>query len=177
MSTSREHPVLIRLIHADECDELARITVAAYRQLNGGEPLGPYEAELLDVERRRLDSEVYVALDDDAVLVGGVTYVPGPERAMAEFSDPGGCGIRMLAIDPAHQGKGAGRTLVETCVARARQQRRERIILHSAPTMLVAQAMYLRMGFRAAPELDEFIHEGPYAEGDALHLRAFVLDC
>lgn len=167
----------IRRIHADECDELARITVEAYRRLNGAEPLGPYEAELRDVEGRRLDSEVYVALDDDGTLVGGVTYVPGPQHAMAEFSDPGGCGIRMLAVDPARQGRGEGRALVETCIDRAREQRRERIILHSAPTMGVAQAMYARLGFRAAPELDEFIPEGPYSDDAPLHLRAFIFDC
>jgi ribosomal protein S18 acetylase RimI-like enzyme len=169
--------MLIRLIHADDCDTLARITVEAYRQLNGQEPLGPYEKELRDVDGRRRDSEVYVALDDVGALVGGVTYVPGPQHAMAEFTDPGGCGIRMLAVDPAFQGHGVGRALVETCITRAREQHRERIILHSAPTMGLAQAMYVRMGFREAPELDEFIHEGPYTDGEPLHLRAFILTC
>ena len=166
--------MLIRLIRPDECDALARITVEAYRQLNDGEPLGPYEEELLDVEGRRRDSEVYVALDEESTLLGGVTYVPGPTHAMAEFHDPGACGIRMLAVDPAHQGRGAGRALAQVCIDRAREQHRERIILHSAPTMTLAQGMYQRMGFRAAPELDEFIHEGPYSDGEGLHLRAFV---
>ena len=168
--------MLIRLIRPEECDALARITVAAYRQLHGGAPLGPYENELLDVEGRRRDSEVYVALDADSALLGGVTYVPGPTHAMAEFRDPGACGIRMLAIDPVHQGKGAGRALTQVCIDRAREQHRERIILHSAPTMTLAQGMYQRMGFRPAPELDEFIHEGPYSDGEALHLRAFVYE-
>ena len=168
--------MLIRLIRPEECDALARITVAAYRQLHGGAPLGPYEDELLDVEGRRRDSEVYVALDADSALLGGVTYVPGPTHAMAEFRDTGACGIRMLAIDPVHQGKGAGRALTQVCIDRAREQHRERIILHSAPTMTLAQGIYQRMGFRPAPELDEFIHEGPYSDGEALHLRAFVYE-
>lgn len=166
--------MLIRLIRRDECDALARITVAAYRQLNGDQPLGPYEEELRDVEGRRRDSEVYVALDDEGTLLGGVTFVPGPTHAMAEFNDPGASGIRMLAVDPAHQGRGAGGALVRTCIQRAREQHRERIILHSAPTMTLAQAMYVRMGFVAAPELDEYVHDGPYSDGDGLHLRAFV---
>ncbi|MBW4029790.1 MAG: GNAT family N-acetyltransferase [Acidobacteria bacterium] len=167
--------MLIRLIHADESAALASITLAAYRQLNDGAPLGPYEDELADVDRRRLDSEVYVALENDATILGGVTYVPGPEHAMAEFRDPRACGIRMLAVDPGAQGRGVGRALVQTCIDRARAQRRERIILHSAPTMTLAQAMYVRMGFRAAPELDEHIHEGPDRDGEGLHLRAFTL--
>jgi len=167
--------MLIRRIRPEECADLGRITIAAYRQLNGGGPLGPYEEELADVERHRLDSEVYVALDDHGVVMGGVTYVPGPQHAMAEFTDPGGCGIRMLAVDPSQQGRGAGRALAETCVQRAKEQHRERIILHSAPTMTLAQSMYLRMGFVEAPELDEFINEGPYTDGEPLHLRAYVL--
>lgn len=166
--------MLIRLIHRDECDALGTITVAAYRELHGSQPLGPYEEELADVEARRLDSEVYVALDDEGVLMGGVTFVPGPERAMAEFSDRGACGIRMLAIHPASQGRGAGRALVATCIARARTTKRERVILHSAPAMTRAQAMYVTMGFARAPELDVFIHEGHATDGPALHLRAFV---
>jgi ribosomal protein S18 acetylase RimI-like enzyme len=167
--------MLIRLIHADECDALAHVTVDAYRHLDNSEPLGPYEDELRNVEARRLDSEVYVVLDEDGALMGGVTYVPGPDHAMAEFSEPGGCGIRMLAIDPRFQGRGAGRALVETCISRAREQRRERIILHSTPTMTLAQAMYVRLGFERIPELDEFVNESPYSGDEPLHLRAFVL--
>jgi ribosomal protein S18 acetylase RimI-like enzyme len=166
--------MLIRRIQPHECDALARITVDAYRQINGAQPLGPYEDQLRDVEGRRLDSEVYVALDDDATLIGGVTYVAGPHHAMAEFSDPGACGIRMLAVDPSAQGRGAGRALVEACITRAREQRRDRIILHSAPIMTLAQSLYQRMGFEPAPELDEFIVEDSDPRGEPLHLRAFV---
>ena len=101
--------------------------------------------------------------------------MPGPERAMAEFSDPEGCGIRMLATDPPMQGRGAGRALVLTCIERAREQGRRRIILHSTPTMTLAQSIYLRVGFERAPDLDEFIHEEPDAAGEPLHLKAFRL--
>jgi ribosomal protein S18 acetylase RimI-like enzyme len=165
----------IRLIQSEECATLGQITLDAYRQLNGSEPLGPYEEELLDVQARSFDSEVYVALDNGGRLMGGVTYVPGPERAMAEFRDPVACGIRMLAVDPALQGRGAGRALVEKCVARAREQGRGRIILHSAPAMTTARAMYVKMSFARAPELDEFIHESSDLEGEPLHLRAFTM--
>ena len=166
--------MLIRRILPSEYEALGLITLTAYRQLTHGEPLGPYEQQLLDVATRAQDSEVYVALDDEGHLMGGVTFVPGPERAMAEFRDPQACGIRMLATDPEFQGRGAGRALVPTCVERAREAHRARIILHSAPAMTLAQSMYLRMGFVRAHELDEFIHEEANAEGEALHLKAFA---
>jgi ribosomal protein S18 acetylase RimI-like enzyme len=164
----------IRLIHADECDDLGRITVEAYRNLGGTEPIGPYEKELRDVEARRNDSEVYVALDEDGQLMGGVTYVRDPSHEMAEFEDPGACGIRMLAVDPRFQGRGAGRSLVEACIARAREHGRERIILHSTPSMTLAQAMYARLGFDRAPELDEWIDEARDEVDQPLHLKAFT---
>jgi GNAT superfamily N-acetyltransferase len=71
----------IRSILQDECDALGGITVAAFRQLMAGEELGGYEAFVRDVTSRSDDSE---------------------------FSDPEAAGIRMLAVDPEHQGTGIG---------------------------------------------------------------------
>lgn len=169
------HVTRVRPIKADECEALGAITVRAYRDLAGREPYGPYERELLDVDARRLDSEVYVALDDQGTLVGGVTYVPGPERAMSEFDDARAAGIRMLAVDPTHQGSGAGRALVETCIARAREQNRARIILHSTLVMRIAQTLYRSIGFETAPELDVWFEGEPYSPRDPLHLIAYTL--
>ena len=165
----------IRLIRPDECETLGEITVRAYKNLTGGESLGPYEIELLDVSTRQLESDVYVAVDDDGALMGGVTYVPDPARTMSSFEDPEGAGIRMLAVDPRYQGLGAGRALVETCITRARLQHRRCIILHSTPVMTIAQAMYKRLGFESSPELDVWFHDEPYSTSDPLHLIAYTL--
>jgi GNAT superfamily N-acetyltransferase len=167
--------MLIRLIHSEECGELGRITVEAYRDLFEEDALGAYENELLDVDARRLDSEVFVAVDDDGTLMGGVTYVPNAESSMSEFNDPDGAGIRMLAVDPRCQGVGAGRALVEACIARARSQHRQRIILHSTPIMTTARVLYQEIGFVASPELDIWFDDPSNAEGDPFHLIAYVL--
>ena len=165
----------IRRVQPDERETLGRITVEAYRDLERVASLGPYEAELNDVAGRDRDSEVYVALDDKGALVGGVTYVPDAERSMSEFDDPEGAGIRMLAVDPACQGTGVGRALVETCIARARAQDRRRVILHSTPVMVKAQALYKRLGFQSAPEMDVWFTGEPYSASEPLHLIAFIL--
>jgi ribosomal protein S18 acetylase RimI-like enzyme len=165
----------IRLIRPDECEVFGEITLRAYRDLIGGGSLGPYEDELLDVSARQLDCEVYVAVDNNGTLVGGVTYVPDHERTMSEFEDPEGAGIRMLAVDPQYQGQGVGRALVETCIARARLQHRRRIILHSTPVMTIAQTIYKRLGFETSPELDVWFHDDPYSTSEPLHLIAYAL--
>ena len=80
-----------------------------------------------------------------------------------------------LAVDPAGQGTGVGRALVETCIARARAQGRRRVILHSTPVMVKAQSLYKRLGFQAAPELDVWFTGEPYSASEPLHLIAFIL--
>lgn len=163
----------IRRVKPEEYAALGAITVRAYRELFGGGSLGPYEIELLDVARRNTDSEVYVAVTELSI-VGGVTYVDGPGRQMSEFSDPDASGIRMLAVDPQHQGQGAGRALTAWCVELARTRGRRRVVLHSTPVMTVAHGIYERLGFVRSPELDEWVMASPDAD-EPLHLMSFTL--
>jgi ribosomal protein S18 acetylase RimI-like enzyme len=165
----------IRTIHPDECEELGRITVRSYRRLTGGEPLGSYEEELADVKARTSEADVFVALNDEGVLMGGVTYVPGPGTSLSEFVDEEAAGIRHLAVDPRHQGSGAGRALIETCIAQARAQQRLRVRLHSTKPMVIARAMYERLGFVRTSEFDIFYDGEPYSVEAPLHLIAYAL--
>ena len=165
----------VRTIRPDECELLGRITIRAYRNLQGGVAIGPYEEVLRDVAARTVDCEVFVAVDANGDLMGGVTYVPGPGTDWSEFTDPDAAGIRMLAVDPSHEGVGAGRALVETCIARARVQHRRRIVLHSTPVMKVARALYGRLGFVTMPELDAWVTNEPYSVDEPLRLIAYGL--
>jgi len=165
----------IRPIQSDEHAELGAITVRSYRHLVGEETLGGYEEVLVDVTARTLDCEVFVALDDEGRIMGGVTYVPGPGTSMSEFSDPTAAGIRHLAVDPNYQGSGAGRALVDVCIERAREQRRDVVRLHSTSPMVIARAMYERMGFVRTPEFDLFFDEEPFSPQEPLHLIAYAL--
>jgi len=140
--------LLIRPARPDEHARLGELTVAAYRALDALEGSG-YVDQLRAVERRAREAVVLTAIDGaSGTPLGCVTYVPGPESPWAELLGPGEASIRMLAVDPAAQGRGAGTALVRACIDRARADGRTRLVLHSRPMMTAAQRIYGRLGFR-----------------------------
>jgi GNAT superfamily N-acetyltransferase len=142
----------IREVRPSEYDRLGRLTVAAYQALEGGD-LGSYAEELADVAARAAAAEVLVAVDDGALL-GGVTFVAGPQNPYAEDLREGEVGIRMLAVDLAAQGRGVGRALSVACVERARTVAAQRVALHSTPWMITAHRLYESLGFVRTPQRD-----------------------
>ncbi|MGY6500550.1 MAG: GNAT family N-acetyltransferase [Acidimicrobiales bacterium] len=158
----------IRPIRPEEHSELADITVAAY--LGIGHVDDEYEPELRDVGGRVAGAEVWVAVDDDGAVVGGVTFVPDRASPYAEFDGEHAAGIRMLAVAPHAQGRGIGEALVEHCVARAHDTTRAELILHSGLSMVSAHRLYERMGFVRDPNLDWWPTPGMELLGYRMHL-------
>jgi ribosomal protein S18 acetylase RimI-like enzyme len=146
-------PIEVRDAHASEYTALGALAVRAYRDLGGLPPDHPYYSKLADVAGRATDTVVLVARLDGTVA-GVVTYVPGPDTSMSEFSDPEAAGMRALAVDPSRQRRGVGRALTAACIDLARTAGKRRLIVHSAQTQRGAQAMYRAMGFRRDPTLD-----------------------
>ena len=146
----------VRLAEPPEYAALGAITVAAYAAVPGYVSEPDYEAELSDVGARAgaADTDVLVAVGDDGTLLGGVTYVASPTSPQAEYDDTEAAGFRMLAVDPAAQGAGAGAALVDAVVQRARADGRRRVIIHSTPWMTTAHGLYRRRGFERRPDLD-----------------------
>lgn len=146
---------VIRLIRSDECETLGNLTVAAYHAIQAEMPhQDEYDVSLRDVAGRAETSCVSVAVAPDGRILGGVTYVCGPDDPYSEELRDGEAGIRMLAVDPACQGRGVGRALTEWCLDRARAEGSHRMVLHTAHFMPAAVRMYERMGFVRVPELD-----------------------
>jgi len=149
---------------------LGEIVVTAYRALGALHGDEAYEAELRDVERRAREAVVLAAIDGvTGTPIGCATYVPGPDNPWAELLEPGEAGVRMLAVDPAAQGRGAGTALARACVERARAEGKRRVLLHSLPIMTGAQRIYARLGFRRDEPRD-------WEPVPGIVLMAFALD-
>lgn len=161
--------VLVRRADPAEFPAVARLTVAAYEsdgQLDGEHG---YAAVLADVAARAESGEVLVAVDGSTGRVlGSVTFVL-PGSRYAELSGPGEAEFRMLAVDPAAQGRGAGAALVRACVARAGKLDDcvSVVICVRSGFAATAYRLYERMGFVRMPERDW----SPLAGVDLLGLR------
>ena len=92
-----------------------------------------------------LDGDLLVAEQDGAVI-GAVLHV-GPGRPRAGFFPPEWSLIRMLVVDPARRGQGAGRMLVAACLRLAQEVGAPAVGLHTSPNMAPAPRMYEELGF------------------------------
>jgi len=146
----------IRSVQPHEHQDAGRLVVEAYRSLPGQNLSDGYAEVLADVPRRAEDeagAEVLVAVTEGELL-GCVTFVPDGSSQWAELVEPGEAGIRMLAVRPRAQGRGAGRALVEACIRRAIAGGSEAVFLHSTPWMTAAHRLYEGLGFLRVPERD-----------------------
>jgi GNAT superfamily N-acetyltransferase len=156
--TVRCTPVEVRTVDPTAsalCDRLGDVVVRAYRALPGHVDEPEYEKELADAAGRAgLPHTVVLAAFDDGEPVGCVTYAASTESPMAEGLVHGEAGFRMLGVDLDAQGRGAGRALVEACIARARADGRAALCLHSTAWMVGAHRLYESLGFVRDPGRD-----------------------
>jgi ribosomal protein S18 acetylase RimI-like enzyme len=151
----------IRPVLPAEHAALGEVSVRSY--LEGGLLINgladEYASHLRDVPARAAAATVLVAVDaveGGSALLGGVTLA-FHGTAMAQLAGPGEAEIRMLAVDPAAQGRGVGSALAAACVERARADPgTKRMVLCSQQAMTTAHRVYGRLGFERAPELDWF---------------------
>jgi ribosomal protein S18 acetylase RimI-like enzyme len=140
----------IRPIGPADFAAASALTDAAYGNRHGDE----YSAELRDIEGRAAVCPVLVAVDGDGTVVGAVAYVPGPDNPMSELEREGEAGIRMLAVDPAAQGRGIGRALTVACIERARAEGRTGVALYTEPDNDRAHRLYASLRFVRDPARD-----------------------
>jgi ribosomal protein S18 acetylase RimI-like enzyme len=158
--------IVVREARPDEYEAIGRLVVGAYRTLgDAGDEF--YEQQLRDVAGRSAESEVLVA-ELGGGIVGTVTFVGGP-GTLAEVDDPDAASIRMLGVAPEARGRGIGEALVRDCIGRAHAARRRRVRLDTRTSMIGAQRLYERLGFRRAPAHD-------WSPAPGIELLGYVLE-
>jgi ribosomal protein S18 acetylase RimI-like enzyme len=159
--------VLVRPATPADYPAIGRLTVAAYDadgQLGGTHG---YEQVLADVAGRADAGELLVGTENGAVL-GAVLFVR-PGTRYAELSGPGEAEFRMLAVDPAAQGRGLGRALVRACIDRAAAAGCTAIVISVRDFSAPAQHLYGTLGFVRTPARD-------WSPVDGVKLLAMRLD-
>jgi ribosomal protein S18 acetylase RimI-like enzyme len=145
-------PLEIRPAEPAEFPDVADLCVAAYAPFLAGD--GNYVAVLRDVARRAAEAELLVAVEPGGgVVLGTVTFVP-EGGALGEIAGPGEAEFRMLAVDPAAQGRGVGTALLRRVLEDSRHDRKVGVVCSSQPVMRAAHRIYERVGFKRAPERD-----------------------
>jgi GNAT superfamily N-acetyltransferase len=166
----------VRVARPDEYVAVGALTAEAYRVdglLDEHElPAdAAYEEKLLDAGRRAREAELWVAVDTDGDVLGTVTWCPprSPWRQLALADDQ--AEFRMLSVAPAGRRRGVARGLVEACLARALADGMTEVVIWSHPRMLGAHALYDRMGFERAFDLDGSPAPGVFLWGFRLALQ------
>ena len=113
--------------------EIARAAYAKYIERMGREPrpmTADYSAQVRDLD-------VTVA-ERDGEIVGYVALMLDPELGLT---------VENLGVDPAHQGAGIGRVLLEHAEDEARRRGHDAIALYTHETMTENQAIYVHVGY------------------------------
>jgi predicted N-acetyltransferase YhbS len=150
--------LLLRDARAGDAPAIRAVTIAAYQQYAALIPRvwRPYRDNILETLANPAPAEQIVAERDGAILGAVLLFPPGTgfEQPAGAEASPLAPDVRLLAVVPAARGQGVGGALMQACLRRAQAAGHASVTLHTMDVMVVAKAMYERLGFVPAHELD-----------------------
>ncbi|MFC4554194.1 GNAT family N-acetyltransferase [Georgenia faecalis] len=139
-------------VRPEDADRLGALTVDAYLAAGILEEDDGYVPVLRDVAGR-LDSTIVLAAYRGPRVVGGITLA-APGGPHAEIAQEGEIELRMLAVDPAHQGAGVAEALVRASAEAAAELGHDAVVLSTMEAMPAALRLYARLGFDRVADRD-----------------------
>ncbi len=145
--------VVVRRAKAAELEEVGHLVARAYLDDELLSADADYLHNIRDAAGRAVDSTVLVAVDDQDVLLGSVTWC-SLTSSHREVARAGEGEFRMLGVSAAGRGRGIGELLVRQCIALARADDLAGLVICTSPRMVAARHIYARLDFVRIPELD-----------------------
>lgn len=109
-------------------------------------------ADLRRVAQKRAVAKVWVA-DEDGRITGTVALWP-PGAPGSEAWLPGAFDLRHLAVDEARRGSGLAGRLLDTAEGYARAAKARAVCLHVRREAVGVSSLYVKRGYRRAPQGD-----------------------
>jgi len=133
---------------------IAALNVEAYREF--ADRMSPdgwrsMKSSLRAVEGRA-QSTRFLVMRDRGTIVGSVGYCPAG-NGNPEIFPPDWAAVLLLAVSPAHRGRGIARKLVSACLQCAGNDAARVIGLYTSELMIAAQQLYESFGFQREREL------------------------
>jgi ribosomal protein S18 acetylase RimI-like enzyme len=157
-----QQAIKIRPARAEELGKVEKLVKTAYREF---QPLMPAAAwnRWMDNIRETLQAPEGVVLvaGDQGRIKGAVKFYPDAAQSHLGQWPAGAASMRLLAVPPAHRGRGYGRLLTQACLNRARELAIPAIFLYTGTFMTAARQLYEQLGFKRTPEFDR--DPGPIA--------------
>jgi GNAT superfamily N-acetyltransferase len=153
---------VIRNAKPGEFQQISELMVRVYSQLDGfpkKEEQPEYYGMLANIGEltNKPETELLIAVSNDDIIAGGVVYF-GDMRYYGSGGtatlEKHASGFRLLAVDPSLRGKGIGKLLTIECIQKAKNKKRDKIIIHTTKAMQVAWKMYEKLGFKRSEDLD-----------------------
>jgi GNAT superfamily N-acetyltransferase len=148
--------VEVREARPEEYEQVGDVVALAYGPFGTTDDPGWMEhLELVRNVADRAGRTVVLAAVEGGRVLGSATIelfgvIGDDDRELA----PGWAFLRMVGVEPAAQGRGIGRALIEDVIRRVRTAGRRNLGLRTAPEMTTAHRLYESLGFVRDPSLD-----------------------
>ena len=162
MASTSKQVYLIRNANLAEYEEIGKLMVRVYSQLEGF----PKEAEqpayynmLANIGDLTANpgTELLVAVSAEGRIAGAVVFFSDMRyygSGGTATQEQNAAGFRLLAVDATARGQGVGKLLTQACIQKAKDKKLSQVIIHTTKAMLPAWKMYERLGFRRSEDLD-----------------------